>query len=44
MTYNDFWDHIRLEVLPGRPAKLLAMGWMAKEVHVWLLGGRRGGE
>eukprot|EP00057_Strongylocentrotus_purpuratus_P019491 XP_011673965.1 PREDICTED: structural maintenance of chromosomes flexible hinge domain-containing protein 1 [Strongylocentrotus purpuratus] len=34
VTYNDFTDHIRLEVLPGRPAKLLAMGWKAKETLI----------
>lgn len=38
VKYNDFTDHISLEVLPGQPAQLLVMGWMPEEV--WWLGVR----
>ncbi|XP_030830808.1 structural maintenance of chromosomes flexible hinge domain-containing protein 1 [Strongylocentrotus purpuratus] len=34
VTYNDFTDHIRLEVLAGRPAKLLVIGWMPEETLI----------
>ncbi|XP_030843170.1 structural maintenance of chromosomes flexible hinge domain-containing protein 1-like [Strongylocentrotus purpuratus] len=34
VKYNDFTDHITLEVLPGRPAKLLVMGWMQNETLI----------
>lgn len=37
VEYNTLTDKIKLEVLPGRPAKLNVMGWMQQEV--WLLGG-----
>ncbi|XP_054753736.2 structural maintenance of chromosomes flexible hinge domain-containing protein 1-like [Lytechinus pictus] len=34
VKYNNFSDHIRLEVLPGKPAKLLVIGWMPEETLI----------